>query len=258
MGFAASQEAFARALIDPDKPVPPGITCARGAADATRFAVYRNNVFVGLTRALATRFPVTRRLVGDDFFAGMARAYAQRHKPATPVILDYGDDFPDFVESFEPARGVPYLADVARIEAAWTRAFHAADAAPLEALALATIALDALTQTTLARHPAASLIVSNHPAGSIWEANQHEAVRPVANWRPETVLVARPALDVAVHVLPARDAGFAAALLSGATLGAAAEAALAADTLSDFGAAAIGLVSLGAFSAAITTETATP
>jgi hypothetical protein len=42
-------------------------------------------------------------------------------------------DFPDFIEQFEPASSVPYLADVARLEMLRVRAFHAADADPLTA-----------------------------------------------------------------------------------------------------------------------------
>ena len=106
MDFATSQAAFAEALLDPACALPEGITSVRGIADAARFAVYRNNVHVGLTGALAKRFPVVRRLVGEEFFAGMARVYAGLHKPASPLLFEYGDEFPDFVEQFEPARGL--------------------------------------------------------------------------------------------------------------------------------------------------------
>ena len=61
-------------------------------------------------------------------------------------------------------------------------------------------------------------------------------------------MVVRPDADVAVHVLPQEDAIFAEALLCGATLGAAAERALAADAAFDFGKALVGLIGLGAFS----------
>ena len=127
MRFAAAQDEFAEALLHSGLPVPHGVTTSRGQADASRFAVYRNNVFVGLTKALSQRFPVTERIVGTEFFAGMSRMFARDHKPATPLIMNYGDAFPEFIEGFEPASALPYLADLARIEAAWTRAYHAAD-----------------------------------------------------------------------------------------------------------------------------------
>ena len=57
-----------------------------------------------------------------------------------------------------------------------------------------------------------------------------------------------------MHVLPQRDAPFAAAVLEGAALGEAAEAALAAEAGFDFGAALVGLVGLGAFSGVVAGE----
>lgn len=248
MEFVESQNAFAKALLQPDYPLPAGVTTARGAPDALRFAVYRNNVHVGLTTALAGRFPVTQRLVGLEFFTGMARAYAGDHKPASPLIMEYGDDFPDFIAGFPPAASLAYLPDVARIELAWSRAYHAADRMPLDLSALSAVAPEKLSDMVLVAHPAAQLVVSDFPAGSIWSAHQGETVTPVSVWQPEAVLIVRPALHVGVHVLPRQDAVFAAGLLSGATLGEAAEAAFAASPDLDVGSALVGLTGLGAFS----------
>ena len=251
MDFAASQDAFAEALLDPARALPEGVTSAGGVADAVRFAVYRNNVHVGLTAALAKRFPVVRRLVGEEFFAGMARVYVGLHKPASPLLFEYGDSFPDFVGCFEPARELTYLADVARIEAAWTAAYHAVDAQPLAAAQLTALEPGILGRTRLLPHPASSLVASQHPVGSIWAAHQGATVEPVRIWRPETVLVARPAMEVSVHILPADGAAFVEALFAGETLSDAAECVAALHAGFDFGAALLGLISLGAFGAMI-------
>lgn len=249
MGFNESQSAFAAALLDPGLPLPQGITTARGVTDPLRFAVYRNNVYVGLTTALGQRFPVTKRLVGSEFFAGMARTYAADHKPATPLIIHYGDDFPDFIAAFPPAASLAYLPDVARIEVAWTRAYHAADRLPLDVAKIAAVPPERIAEMSLVPHPSAWLVRSDFPAGTIWSAHQGEAVVPVTEWRAEAVLVVRPAMHVEVRVLPPGDAAFAACLLEGATLGKAAQKAFAAAPDFDFGSALIGLVGLGAFSA---------
>ncbi len=248
MSMVAGQEAFAAALLDPGLPVPSGVTSARGHADAARFAVYRNNVFVGLTRALAKRFPVTARLVGEEFFTGMARVYAGIEKPASPLLFRYGDSFPDFIEAFEPARVLPYLADVARIEVAWTRAYHAADAAPLEISAVAAVDPELLPRLRLAPHASALLVVSRQPVGSIWGAHQSDKAASVTMSGSETVLVSRPALDVRVTIIPPADAAFAERLFGGASLGEAAQAAANHPSF-DFGRALVGLLSVGAFAA---------
>jgi Putative DNA-binding domain len=74
--LADAQNVFACALLDAAHAVPATIRgAARRKADR-RFAVYRNNVVAGLVDALARRFPVVCRLVGDEFFRAMARVYA--------------------------------------------------------------------------------------------------------------------------------------------------------------------------------------
>src|SRR3546814_5903028 len=67
------------------------------------------------------------RIVGDEIFRAMARVYVASAPPHSPIMLDYGASFPDFIERFEPATTLPYLADVARIERAWIEAYHAAE-----------------------------------------------------------------------------------------------------------------------------------
>jgi hypothetical protein len=247
------QAAFAAAVVDPAVPVPAGLVTARGGADEKRFAIYRNNVAVGLRKALSSRFPVVERLVGADFFALMARAYVAGAKPASPLLFAYGDDFPDFVAGFEPAGSVPYLADVARIEAAITVAYHAADAAPLALDAVAAIAADSLPRACLCRHPSATLVRSPWPVGSIWHAHRSVGTTAMSATGAQAVLVVRPAFEVAVHVLPARDADFAGALLAGDALGLAAGKGDV-DGGFDFGSALVGLIGLGAFAGLDLTE----
>lgn len=251
MTDAARQTAFAAALLDPALPMPAGLTTARGVPDGARFAVYRNNVAVGLIRALEARFPVVEKLVGADFFKAMARVYIQAERPSSPLIFAYGDGFAEFIAGFAPAAGVLYLADVARLEAAWTRAYHAADIVPLDIAALASVAPDGLARLRLRPHPAVALVRSTFPVGSIWQAHQGDAVTAPATRAAETVLVARPDLAVTVTVLPARDAAFAAALLGSTPIGAAAQTALGADASFDFGSAIVGLFALGSFAAFI-------
>ena len=247
MNFTASQDAFAQALLHADRPMPAGITTARGQADASRFAVYRNNVFVGLTKALAQRFPVTEQIVGAEFFTAMARVFAQHRKPASPLMIEYGDGFPNFVAGFAPAAELVYLADVARLEAAWTRAYHAADTPALSLAVLAAVAPERLPHVRLAPHPSATLLCSHHPVGSIWAAHQNAGGPSLEGWSPEAVLVVRPEMAVTVSLVPLQDRIFAQAVLAGAALGEATEAALVDEPGFDFGAALVGLHARGAF-----------
>lgn len=245
MSMATIQDDFARALLDPAGGTAAGTTTARGSVDPARFNIYRNNVFVGLTRALERRFPVVRRLVGAEFFAGMARVYAGKEKPESPLMFQYGDGFPDFIAAFGPAAGLAYLPDVASIEAAWTRAYHAADTEPLDVGTLTALSED-IGQCRLAPHASATLLSSDYPAGSIWSENQSPETGRII-FRPETVLVVRPAHQVSVHVLPAGDRGFVEAIFGGASLVEAAAAAAQNNPSFEFGSTLVGLTSLGAF-----------
>jgi hypothetical protein len=240
-----AQAAFAAALVNPALPVPAGLVSPSGDSDARRFAVYRNNVHVGLVGVLAAKYPVCARLVGADFFTAMARLYVADHKPASPIMQHYGASFATFIEGFDPASAVPYLADMARLEAAWSIAYNAADMVPMSITVLATIDQAALPELRLAAHPAAGLIHSAFPVGSIWSAHQAEgvAVRPGA----EAVLVSRPALEVMVTVIPQADALFLHHLFAGAALGVAAAAATGLSDAFDVGRALVGLCNLGAF-----------
>ena len=107
MPFEATISAFAAALGEPSA-APPAMTRGRlGAPDARRFSVYRNNVAVGLIGALEARYPVSRRIAGDDAFRALARAFVRAQKPRSPVMIAYGEDFPEFVAAHAGVGALP-------------------------------------------------------------------------------------------------------------------------------------------------------
>jgi hypothetical protein len=206
--------------------VPAQVTAREPDEVARRFAVYRNNVAVSLTEALRQRFPVIERLVGSDFFRAMALHYAGENRPETPVLAEWGQGFPDFLASFPPLAAFPYMADVARIEYARGRAFHAADRAAIDPQAF--LGADPIS-LRLALHPSVLLLHLSCPAVSIWARNQpaarHDANEPLPD-AAETALILRDlTFDVQVFSVGAGDAALIGALLRRETL---AEAALAA------------------------------
>ncbi len=223
------QDVFALALRDPNAAVPPGVTAHNSAAPHKRFTVYRNNVAVGLATALEARFPAVRKIVGEDFFRAVAKLFAAAHPPRSPLMMFYGDEFPAFLAAFEPARELPYLADVARLEAARTRAYHAADAIPLEAEALHALSPQVLPDLRFTLHPACEIVASDYPIVTIWAMNSGEMdLVPINDWHGEDALVSRPQLDVEVRCLPHGAKTFLQSLAAGQPLGTAAAAALAA------------------------------
>jgi hypothetical protein len=228
MSLRTLQKRFSLALLDRTRGMPPGIRAPGQRWSERRFNVYRNNVFVSLTEALLTRFPVCHALVGDEFFRAMARVFIELSPPRSPVLMSYGDDFANFVETFPPARAVPYLGDVAHLEAALTRAYHAADASPLTVDELAAFAPYRWEHTHVELHPSVQIIASAYPIVSIWEAHiragEHLMIDSSIG---EDALVARPNLEVEVHRLSAGAAAFLMTLLKGASLRVAADVAAA-------------------------------
>src|SRR6202007_1114597 len=100
----------ASALIDPTRPTPVGVTGPRGKAAIKRYNVYRNNVTVSLIDALAAIYPAVQRITGVEFFRAMAPFYRAATPPTSPLLFEYGRDFPAFIEGYEPAQDMPWLA----------------------------------------------------------------------------------------------------------------------------------------------------
>lgn len=227
-GFNGSeQDAFAAALFQQVE-VPAEVTgpCGRRAS-ARRMAVYRNNVVSSLTRSLAARFAAVNRLVGEEFFAAMARVFMKVNPPVSPALLDYGEEFIDFLSAFPPAASLPYLPNVAQLEWLIARAYHAADAAPVGAARLAALGEDA-PGARLGLHPSVGCLISPYPVFSIWETNARDAtVRAIdASAEGEAVLIARPRFHVAVSRIDTPTYAFVKALAASHPLEVAAEIAI--------------------------------
>ena len=245
-GHYATQ--FAAALLAPDRDTPAVVTGPGGRAAHRRFDVYRNNVTVSLIEALAAVYPAVQRITGPDFFRAMARAHVRAMPPTSPLLFDYGRDFPGFIERYEHAQAMPFLGDVAQIERAWLDAYHAADAAALDASELASVRPERLAELRFAGHPAARIIRSDFAAVSIFSANRSDVPVPrIDGSVPEDALITRPDCDVVVRHLPPGGAVFARLLIAGQLLGRAAEAAF--DEAPDFDLASniAGLIAAGAF-----------
>ena len=241
------QADFAAALLDPAAPVPKGVVGPDRGPAPRRFAVYRNNVVSALANAIGGSFPAVRRIVGEDFFRAMSRAYVLSEPPRSPVLLGYGATFPAFIAGFTPAASLPYLPDVARIEYAWRESYHAGDTEPLEAAALAGVAEVALPTLRFDLHPSLRLVRSRYPALTVWRMNASDVpLTPVDFSVAEDALIVRPNAEVEVRIVPPGGAAFVSALAAGGTLLSAAETAQAADERFDLAGNIAGLFAAGA------------
>ncbi|UWQ42706.1 DNA-binding domain-containing protein [Leisingera aquaemixtae] len=224
--MSVSQADFTRAMMDAGQPVPDGLTDHLGQPAGRRFSVYRNNVAVSLTEAMHSAFPVIAKLLGKQNMDGLAGIYLRQHPPSSSLMMFYGEHFPAFLEGMEQLRHLGYLGDVARLELALRRAYHAADAAAIAPEALGALPPDALLDTRLELAPAVQVLRSPWPVHAIWRFNTEDgAPKPAA--QAEDVLITRPEFDPIPQLLPPAGAVWVRALMAGATIGAAMEQAAA-------------------------------
>jgi hypothetical protein len=216
-----------------------------------RLRVYRHHVNHSLCAALAATFPTVQALVGEGFFRGLAQGFVAEALPTQPVLAEYGAGFPAFVAAHEPARGLPYLADIARLDWALNVAFHSPEGRQLAAADLAGIAAERLPSVSIALPAGAALIRSRYPIDRIWMASQPGASAGTVDLDAGGVdlLVLRRSDDAAFIVLGAGEGAFVASLAEGASLEIAAEQAIGAEPAFDLSAAFARLLTLEAFAA---------
>jgi hypothetical protein len=182
--------------------------------------IYWNNFLARLTDALAGRFPAIQRIVGDEFFYVMVRAYVLRDPPRSPVLIHYGGAFAEFIDGFSPAATLSYLADVARLEDAHMRAYYAADRPSVGPHDFCEIESRRLEELIFEFSPAAALIRSKHPIVTIWAMNVGNAeLAPIQDWVGEAALVYRRNEQVGIKKLAPDVASFLQMLIDGASLG---------------------------------------
>jgi hypothetical protein len=132
--------------------------------------IYRNTVLISLTKALKLSYPVVLQLVGEEFFEATALEFARKEPPQLAYLDRYGGGFSTFLRAFLPAAGVPYLADVARLEWAINRAIHAPDLDAIDVHALEAISPADQERVRFRWHPSISLLDLAYPADVIWRA----------------------------------------------------------------------------------------
>lgn len=213
-----TQSAFTRGIFDPEMAAPEGLLNADGSQAAKRFDVYRNNVAVSLTEALIAAFPVIYKLVGDQFFRGMAGVYLRKHKPTSPLMMYYGERMPMFLGRFQPAKIVPYLPDMAKLELAMRKAYHAGDGQPIDGAKLASLAPEDLMGVRFAFAPATQVVSSDYAIHAIYLKNTVQDAPDIV-MQPETVLITRPQFDPQMHVISPSGADCIAALMKNQPLG---------------------------------------
>lgn len=250
MPLHAFQDSFSQALLDSNVSSSKQ-TALQPLIEQPAFAVYRNTVLKGCIDTLQANYPAIERLVGEEWFRAAAAIYARQNPPSSPVLLDYGDGFAEFLRSFAPAQELPYLAGVARLDRAWTEAHIACDREPVAAAAIAALTHDQLATARLRPHPAARWAHFNDaPIFTIWQRNRLlDDATGEFEWIGEAALLTRPHAAVAAVRIESAACAFLDACAAGEPLSRAAIVALERDADCDLSRTMSTLLEAGAFGA---------
>jgi hypothetical protein len=232
--LAQQQQALVAALWTPRTRDGLSLLAAHVAplTQATRgLQAYRSNGRMLAERVLQGAYPVVAQLVGDENFAAMARALWLAAPPASGDMGTWGAAFAGWIDADASLSAEePYLADVARVEWALHTVATAADAATdIASFALLqqvdperiTLALAPETWHLASRAPVASIVLA-HLQG---EPSLEEAGQRLRAGAAEDVLVWRAGWAPRARAMDHDECAFIGALLAGASLAVACDAA---------------------------------
>ncbi len=252
--LAEVQAGLAAAVYDQDPGAAQWVR-AQAPGAVARLGLYGNNTVLTLIEALGITYPVLRRLVGEDFFAALARHHLTQDPPRTPVLLAWGGTLPETLAGLPAATQLPWLVDVARLEWAWHQSYHAAEADPLAPNGLTALPAEQLPALGFRLHPATQTILLDHGVRGLWQAHgDHPDQEPPADSLrleegPQGVVITRPGGQVQVWDLGPGAVALLMALARGEAMAQATEAALAVEPAFDLMITFGTLLSAGAFTA---------
>jgi len=204
------------------------------ALDDVEAARVRIGAYVGgyparLVEAMEEAFPALLTILGNDAF----RALIHRYRVAVPSgiynLSDVGKNLPAFLVSDESTVRLPFLADLATLEWACLRAFHAFERDPLDPAVVAGWGLEDWGGAEVVFQPAVAVVRSEWPVLELWNLRNtppqgRRGIDLAVAGRPQCVLVRRAGLGVVCDLVSQAQAQVLTALLEGARLGEAMDA----------------------------------
>src|SRR5215510_7737269 len=220
---------------------------AGGRYAQARLGIHRHHYQASLTRALLDKFPAVSWLAGERFAIAAAQAFVRAHPPTAPCIAEYGIDYPAFLASRAGAERLPYLRAFAELEWHLGQVSIAVERAPLTIERLASIEASELPDHRLSLQAGLRYFTAGWPVDELISqylsgtAPERYAFDP-AEVRLE---ISGARGEFRIERVDAGDFLFRSSIAGGATIGTAAERALAEDSTFDPGQALLRLLSTG-------------
>ena len=176
MDIKTFQGDFINAIFGGDKaPAVSHVIGDNTLSAEQRFGIYSGSVHGILTQALGVMFPICKTLVGDAFFDNMCKIFIDQNPPDTSFFAEYGAQLPEFINTFEHVKDLPYLHDVARLE--WVRQiiWHEEASQVADFSGLASLTDDEQSNVIFTLSKRMRLIKSNYRIDELWFAHQPDS-----------------------------------------------------------------------------------
>ncbi|MCF5543305.1 DNA-binding domain-containing protein [Pseudomonas salomonii] len=144
----------------------------------TGLAIYHNAYLSRLQEVLCHDFGAIWYWLGDDEFASLTEAYLRRY-PSTHYSLRWlGERFPAFIVEHLVAEQSAPLAELARLEWAFTLAFDAPQGEPLALDDMAQMAPEEWPALQVTLAPSVQQVLCHFNTVAIWRASKDESEFP--------------------------------------------------------------------------------
>jgi hypothetical protein len=178
---------------------------------------------------LWAQFSEVRRLAGEDSFRAMAWRFIGQQPSGRLRERNWCERFPSFLRSQGQAGSFSYVADIAALEVACSKARAAGSVRPVAGKVLAALTPEQFASLRLVLHPSFHVVQSRFPILTIWRNNQRDrSSSMIERWCAEAALVTRPFRDVRITGLPPGGREFLMAMAEGQSVASAVGHAIAA------------------------------
>jgi len=184
-----------------------------------RVGIYHGMYMLRMIEALTVDYAALAEFLGEHAFEHLVRDYVQQFPSRSYTLNRLGDSLPEFIAASSVKRRI-FLRDLAKLELAMTHVFDEAEAAPLPADAIASIAPERIADARIVPIPALRLLAFDYDANEAFQAFREDL--PMKPRRQKTWLAVHRR-DYSVYRMPlSRDAFvFLGSLVAGHTIGAA-------------------------------------
>jgi hypothetical protein len=187
-----------------------------------RVGIYHGMYMLRMIEALTADYGAVCQLLGEHAFEHLVRDYVQQFPSRSYTLNRLGDSLPEFIAASSLKRR-NFLRDLAKLELAMTQVFDEAEAEPLPADAIGSIAPERIADARIVAIPALRLVSLDYDANETFQAFREE--RKMKPRRQKTWIVVHRR-DYSVYRMPlAREAfAFLESLVAGETIGGAIDA----------------------------------